>query len=965
VDEYFAGRAAELAVLDGLLRRAVAGRGQLGVILGPGWIGKTALIQQFLDDRGPRARWVCADRDETGLPGGLLEQFGLAAASHGGDPLRAGSALLAKLRQWAGAGAPGSPGSPGESGLPEAPGAVLAVDDVQWGDPLSLHALSYALRRLPDTPLLVLLAVRDDEFGRLPPGLVRLMSDRGTKLELTGLGVDEIRSLAERAGVGQVPPRAARRLLEHTGGVPQYVREVLQAVPRESLRTALLAPDLPLPSPKSLEARVLTGLAGCSGPARHLVAAAAVLGTRCRLADAAALADLADPLPALEEAMRAGLLAEAPAINGPCCEFPHASVRAAVYGCVGVAERASLHRQAARGTVGVRALTHRVAACGGTDSALARELTRHAEAERTAGRLAQASDLYLAALRVADRGAERDHLLLVAAGLLLDLGETAAAGGLAAEMAGTAPSAARSLLLGRLAIAARDPRGARRWLTDASLAGTWSAGCAHAGGEPAVSGDDAAAAAGEFALLLLARGRTAEAAAWARRATATGGAGAARAAAQVIAAECLARDGQPGMALTALRAELGRQDPDHPGGPVLRAGLGTILFWCDELPTAAGHLAAAEAALDTAPAPFRARRQLLAASVRRVLADYRMGAWDEAADRAERLVTQAADLDQDSLLCGAHAAAVYPAAARGRWDTARAHADAAARCAVAGDRDQLLDVAGARVALAFAMDDPEAVLAAARPVVFDLASVGGGAADAPSLAGFAAAEPALLGFWPLYAHALARVGRLAEATDVLAPFAELAHARGRRSAIAAAARVEGFIHAAAGRPDAARRAYQAALASLDGLCAPHEEALTRLDYGRFLRHRSHRREALRELYAARAAFARLGAVPFLARCDAELGHEVPAMPATSTAQSAASATNAQLSASAASAWPTPLTARQLAVARAVAEGKSNRQVARELYITVKTVEYHVSQIFARLSIDAREDIAGALRSRKS
>jgi DNA-binding CsgD family transcriptional regulator len=976
VDEYFAGRAAELALLDGLLRRAAAGRGQLAVILGPGWIGKTALIRQFLDDREARvcwARWVCADRDETGLPGGLLEQFGVAAAGYGADPLRAGSALLAKLRQWA-----GEPGASETSGVP---GAVLIVDDAQWGDPLSLRALSYALRRLPDTPLLTLLAVRDDEFGCLPPGLVRLISDRGTRLEVAGLGVAEIGSLAERLGAGPIPPRAARRLLEHTGGVPQYVREVLQAVPRESLRTALSAPDLLLPSPKSLEARVLTGLAGCSKPARRLVAAAAVLGTRCRLADAAALADLADPLPALDEAIGAGLLAEAPAVDGRCCEFPHASVRAAVYGCVGVAERAELHRQAARGAVGPQALAHRVAACGGTDTALARELTRHAEADRGAGRLAQASDLYLAALRVAARGAERDHLLQTTAGLLLDLGETTAAGGLADEIAATAPSAARCLLLGRLAIAARDLRSARRWLADTTLAGTWRAGGARAGGEPGVSGEDAATAAGEFALLLLARGRSAEATAWARRATATAGASVTRAVAQVIGAECLARDGQPEQALAALRAELGRQDLDDPGGPVLRAGLGTILFWNDELPAAAGHLAAAEAAQDapppagTSPVPFQARRQLLAASVRRVLADYRIGAWDEAADRAERLVTLAADLDQDSLLCGAHAAAVYPAAARGRWDTARAHAGAAARYAVAGDRDQLLDVAGARVALAFAMDDPEAVLAAARPVVFGLAGLTGvaggtdgadGADGLAALAGLAGAEPALLSFWPQYAHALARVGRLAEAADALAPFAELARARGHRSAIAAAARVEGFIHAAAGRPDAARRAYQVALASLDGLCAPHEEALTRLDYGRFFRHQSQRRAALRELYAARAAFARLGAVPFLARCDAELGHEVPTVPTVPSVPAdpaATSAANAQLSASAVRAaptWPAPLTARQLAVAQAVAEGKSNRQVARELYITVKTVEYHVSQIFAKLGVDARADIAAAL-----
>ncbi len=168
--------------------------------------------------------------------------------------------------------------------------------------------------------------------------------------------------------------------------------------------------------------------------------------------------------------------------------------------------------------------------------------------------------------------------------------------------------------------------------------------------------------------------------------------------------------------------------------------------------------------------------------------------------------------------------------------------------------------------------------------------------------------------------------------------------------------MEGFIHATAGRPDAARSAYQVALASLDGLTTPHEEALVRLDYGRFLRHQSQRRAALRELYAARAAFARLGALPFLARCAAELGHEVAETPAARADDTA----NDQLSALVKPTWPAPLTARQLAVAQAVADGKSNRQVARELYITVKTVEYHVSQIFAKLGIDARADIAAAL-----
>jgi len=56
----------------------------------------------------------------------------------------------------------------------------------------------------------------------------------------------------------------------------------------------------------------------------------------------------------------------------------------------------------------------------------------------------------------------------------------------------------------------------------------------------------------------------------------------------------------------------------------------------------------------------------------------------------------------------------------------------------------------------------------------------------------------------------------------------------------------------------------------------------------------------------------------------------------------------------------PLTARQLTVARAIATGKSNREVASELYISVKTVESHVGQILTRLGVDSRGEIERAL-----
>jgi DNA-binding NarL/FixJ family response regulator len=50
------------------------------------------------------------------------------------------------------------------------------------------------------------------------------------------------------------------------------------------------------------------------------------------------------------------------------------------------------------------------------------------------------------------------------------------------------------------------------------------------------------------------------------------------------------------------------------------------------------------------------------------------------------------------------------------------------------------------------------------------------------------------------------------------------------------------------------------------------------------------------------------------------------------------------------------------VAQAVIAGKSNREIASELYVSIKTVEFHINQILTRLGVDSRTDIGSALRS---
>lgn len=915
------GREGELALLTRHLSLAAAGHGSLVLVVGPPGVGKTTLTRRFLAGHEAQATWVSGDVEETPLAGGLLEQvarsgtgpeagqLGAVLEDGGADPVSAGSALLRVLRA-------------ADAVRPRA----LVVDDAHWGDELSLKALGFAARRLAGNPVLCVIITCPEELHRLPPGLLRACGDYGERLDVAGLPPNEIEVLAGSLGVGRLSRQTAERLYEHAGGIPLHVTELLHDLPATVLRD----PGSVLPAPRSLGTLVLSRLATCSPQTEHLVVAAAVLGQECRLADAAALAGLDDPLPGLQEAIGQRLLIETSTAGGRGCAFAHQLIRAAVYRDIGVSRRAALHRAAAGLTSGAASLIHRVAGCQGGDETLASELETQAHADLAAGKPREAAEHLLAAVQVGTHGTGRDRRLLAAVWLLVDLGDPARAAAYAGEVARLPSSFLQSLILGRLALLSGDSGAAERWMSEA-----W-AGRAHGGAdtrdmpgasELGPSPDEArAVVACELALMLLGHHRASEAVGWARRAASTHTTGFTRACSRAVLGACYALTGQGDLAAALLRSELEHCE-DARSEAMVRVGLGSVLLWTDEPGGAAAELAAVAGMDEPGGLPLA---DWLVARMHKVLADYRRGAWERLAVDAERLVALTEDLDQGWLLPGAHAAAVYVYAGRGQWELAAAHARAAAGHARPGSPSALLAVANAATALAVARDDPAGVLAAAEPLsghLEDLADL----------------EPTLLGFWPPYAQALARCGRIAEAERALHPFEDAARARARRSALAAAARVRGCLAVARGQPEAARTRYDEAAAIIAALDVPFEEATIRLEYGRLLRRSGQRRAALRELSAARTVFASLGASPFLQRCDTELGKHPQDIPAQAGL---------------------PLTSRQLAVAQAVAEGKTNRQVADELYITTKTVEFHLSQILARLGVDSRSQIGTALGWRR-
>ena len=902
--EPFAGRANELAAIACEIGAAESGRGSIVLLAGPAGIGKTAIVRRSLATwagRGEVLR-VSGDPGERLLAWGLLDQLTRQArldeladvlGSAEANPLSAGAALLASLRL-----------------LSSTRAVVMVIDDAQWGDTPSLMALTFAARRLSADRILGIIVVRTEDEAALPSGLTRLVAERGTRLELPGLDPPEIASLAEQCGAGRLANVAAQRIRDHTDGVPLHVLELLHDLPPEVLR----APGAELPAPRSLATLVLSRLAACAAGTEQFVVAVAVLGRDCTVADAAAVAEMDDPLPALQDAVRQRLLIEYDTASGRRCAFPHALIRAAVYRDIGVDRRARLHDRAATLSSGPSALAHRVAGCRGTDAALAADLAAQAIADRAAGSLASAADHLVMAARVEPPGERRDGRLLDAISLMIGQGDAGGALLYRPQVESMPRSPKRDLVLARLALLSGRCEAAETWLASA-----WPAAAAG----PDELREHAATAACELAMTLIGMHRLDAAAAWGSRAAGAAVTELTRACSHLVEGASLAAAGLAREARELIEGELSRTCPG-PGRTFLQMSLGLTMLHSDEPDEAAVNIEAAILATGTEALPTG---YVLEAQLGLAVTDYRRGRWDRAAAEAERLVTVASDLDKSWQLTRAHFIAVYVTAGRGEWDLADSHAAAAAELSVKQAGAGLIEATDALTALAVARDEPEQVLKVCAEAMTDPAMLG-------------RLEPGRLSFWPAYAEALARTGQLAEADAALHDYELAGRARGRRSALAAASRVRGVLDVAVGRHADALAAFAAGIRHLDGLSLPLDEALLRLELGRLLRHLGQRRSAARELGKARVLLARLGATPFLTRCDAELGAGLITEPDASSGL--------------------PLTARQLTVARAVAEGRTNRQVASELYVSVKTVEFHLSQILARLGLDSRAQIAQAL-----
>jgi ATP/maltotriose-dependent transcriptional regulator MalT len=309
--------------------------------------------------------------------------------------------------------------------------------------------------------------------------------------------------------------------------------------------------------------------------------------------------------------------------------------------------------------------------------------------------------------------------------------------------------------------------------------------------------------------------------------------------------------------------------------------------------------------------------------------EYRLGAWDDAIAHAELAVSIVQDTGQDWLAPFIHAVAAFPLAGQGAHAAAAAHiTEAAAQLQRADVESSTTWVATAQALLALAEGDDQGVASALKPVHL----------SAPA----AAHDPGWQPWQALYAEALVSLDLCEQAEAVLAPFEALAAACNRLSTLAAAARARGTLEAAHGQTERADAAFRVGLQHASELPLAFERAMLETAYGRYLRRAGRSDNAAVHLQAARTRFEQLNARPFLQRCERELTACYRTPPKRTLRPTAS------------------LTRQEQAVARLVAAGHTNRETAAALVVSVKTIEYHLGNTYAKLGVTSRTQLALAL-----
>ncbi|GAB1513169.1 helix-turn-helix transcriptional regulator [Actinophytocola sp. KF-1] len=913
----FVGRESELDRLAEMAAKVRTGQPQVVCVRGVAGIGKTTMVRRFMADlTGFTVLSATADVTETVVDNGVVDQLvrRVPAAVRAGHPLLARSVPVDASPLAVGAQLLDVLGTLQSTGS-----VVLVVDDAQWADVSSLQALGFVLRRVWADQVMVVIVTRPTVDDRVAGLLTRLFraGPPATTMELAGLAASDIVRLSRVVVGDDLPVAAAERLRSFTGGHPLYLRTLLAEVPADELRGRRIS------MPLSLVSAVRATVHRLPAASQQLVEALAVLGTPGPLARAAHVAGVPRPAEALRPALDAGLTRWWPQEPSSPVGMAHDLQREAIYSGLPPDRRCVLHERAASVVDRGASWAHRVASASEPDEALARELEAAAEEQAAAAHHGLAARYLRWAADLSPKQADSERRLLTAGVQVLFSRDRRSVAPLWSTMEQCGHSALRSLALGMTALLVRgDWPGAQRWLAEALELGaapgvpkwiraTAAAGLAGAhtwGGrvEESVEAARLALSIGELPVMLHDYTR-------------------------VLLATGTARLNGMAAALDEF-ADL----PRNPGA-VSTAHLDSLACRGAVLTMLGRH---EQAAVDLENVVRRQRTGTFVISgtvpyCYLAAGHYQRGRWDEAAIVMEQARNLAEEDEQPQNQVMRRMASVFVPAGRGEWETAAEHVRAAQQLAqrVGGPQD-LRYAAIAAAVLHQARGDHARMLAAMRQVP-GLDVDGPGGEDRAHL------------WWdlwwrPLLVEALLGSGR-AEAAE-----AHLTVLTGRARDVphmgATVARLTAWLLDLRGDTRAALDEAERFLRQPERPSTPFVAALLEHEHGRRLLAEGRGADAMTALDTAKGVFGRLGAVPFVQRVDADLrrGGAVARRPGEMIAG---------------------LTDREWDVARLVGQGLTNREVGARLYVTTKTVEYHLGNIYAKLGIGTRRALCDRLAGR--
>jgi DNA-binding CsgD family transcriptional regulator len=907
------GRDQEIVAIERMLDRAIEGPTAL-LLAGEAGIGKTTLWRIGLDiagERGFRVLAAAPAEADSELPyatlGDLLRSVADTALPGLPDPQRRALEVALLLDGETGDATEHLTVGSGVLGVLRALSMerplVVAIDDVQWTDPPTRRVLDFALRRLERTVIAIFQTQRSatDGDGGPPAILGALPADRIDERALGALRLEDLDHVMRRhLGTVFLRPTLVQ-LHAASGGNPFFAIEIGRALIRLGSDHV---PGDPLPVPGTLRGLIADRLAILPSEVREtLLAVASVADPSLQVLDAVVPG-------AAAAAQQASDAAVVRVVDGRL-RFTHPLLASAVYGDAAPAQRRAMHAALARAVSDpIERARHLAHVSLVPDADVAARLADAAAAAHARAAPEVAASLAEHAVRLTPgRDGLASERRLSAADYHLLSGDLERARALLDEVLEREEQALpRARALHRLARIAAIRDGfapaqaalceALRLTDDPRLRVAVLADRVTyllQGGDLREAHDHA------DEMVRLARALDDRAS--------IGTALMNRAMTGCILGRGLDRD----LLTAALEATPAGSTPHAPIlGPQVLAGV--LLKWVDDFADARRHLETALRRADDA------HDETTLAVVLFHLGELELwaGDWERADDLARRAARAASLSGLDLLVNFARYLQAVLDAHRGRRDLARqAIAEGSEVARRLGDRRG--DIRYRALLGAMALTDGDAATASD-----ELRAAG----DLARSSGYG--EPGVLRMAGDEIEATVTAGDLGRAIDLLGDLEERAARLDRPWAIAVARRCRGLVAAAGGRLDDAEAALRRSLRAHDRQPQRFERARTQLVLAGVLRRRRQKRETRMLLDEAAATFRDLGATPWAARAERDR-----------TRVGGRAAVGDEL------------TEAERRVADLASVGRTNREIADELFVSVKTVERHMSTVLGKLGLASR------------